>query len=248
MLKRFTNSIRTVAILIFVTVWQIPDCRSEDGSGSIRFSQSTRPKVVPLESVESSSVTDSATGSVTEEVSGGHSLTASEPMDFESELETLRKKLDELNSAQKELKSAEQKRSEAEKKAKETPSDKWNVKLGGHVQMDYINWANADPAIDNTHDYFEFRRLRLVADGTGYETCDFRLQLTLETESVGESAPGIITSPDVKDAYFSMNEIPFIGRLRIRKLLRSLQSGTGYKRHQQHLYGAIDSESGGVCR
>ncbi len=24
---------------------------------------------------------------------------------------------------------------------------KWTVKFGGHVQLDYINWANADPAI-----------------------------------------------------------------------------------------------------
>lgn len=94
-------------------------------------------------------------------------------------------------------------------------SDKWIVKLGGHVQMDYINWVRADQAIPNTQDYFEFRRLRLVADGTGYAACDFRLQMTLEPESQGESLPGQVTSPEVKDAYFSMNEIPLLGRMRI---------------------------------
>ncbi len=102
-------------------------------------------------------------------------------------------------------------------KAKDT-SDKWAVKLGGHVQLDYVNWANGDSAIpaDSTRDYFEFRRLRLVADGTGYGVFDFRLQLTLEPETVGETLPlGTVMSPDVKDAYLSMNEIPFLGRFRI---------------------------------
>lgn len=104
-------------------------------------------------------------------------------------------------------------------KSKDT-SDKWTVKLGGHVQLDYINWANADAAITGpaadpgTEDYFEFRRLRLVADGTGYGQFDFRLQMTLEPETVGESG-GSATSPDVKDAYLSMNEIPWLGRFRI---------------------------------
>ncbi len=93
--------------------------------------------------------------------------------------------------------------------------EKWTVKLGGHVQMDYINWANADPTIVNAQDYFEFRRLRLVADGTGYGVYDFRLQFTLEPETVGENPPGFILSPDVKDAYFSWNEIPWLGRFRI---------------------------------
>jgi len=92
-------------------------------------------------------------------------------------------------------------------------TDKWNVKLGGHVQLDYINWADASPSIPNTQNYFEFRRLRLVADGTGYGVFDFRLQMTLEPETVGET-PGV-TSPDVKDAYLSMNEIPLLGRFRI---------------------------------
>ncbi|HVJ82476.1 MAG TPA: porin [Planctomycetia bacterium] len=92
---------------------------------------------------------------------------------------------------------------------------KWNVKLGGHVQMDYINWANASALNTAAQDYFEFRRLRLVADGTGYRVCDFRLQMSLEPETVGESPPGNVVSPDVKDAYFSMNQIPWFGRFRI---------------------------------
>ncbi|MFO0949264.1 MAG: porin [Planctomycetota bacterium] len=93
-------------------------------------------------------------------------------------------------------------------------TEKWNVKLGGHVQADLIEWANRDPNITSplARDYFEFRRLRLVADGTGYGVYDFRLQLTLEPETVNDAFG--TTFPAVKDAYFSINETP-LGRFRI---------------------------------
>lgn len=94
-------------------------------------------------------------------------------------------------------------------------TEKWTVKLGGHVQLDYITWADASPSIPDTKNYWEFRRLRLVADGTGYGVFDFRLQMTLEPETIGESGVGVASSPDVKDAYLSMNEIPILGRFRI---------------------------------
>jgi phosphate-selective porin OprO and OprP len=92
--------------------------------------------------------------------------------------------------------------------------EKWSVRLGGHVQIDYVTWANASPAIVGDENYVEFRRLRLVADGTGYGVYDFRLQMTLEPETVGDESVGPTTAA-VKDAYLSMNEIPWLGRLRI---------------------------------
>ena len=141
------------------------------------------------------------------------------------ELEELKKRVDELEKAQKfatkiddKMPAESKAKPEAKggvKQMKDVSSEKWTVKMGGHVQMDYINWAQADPAIPNTNDYFEFRRLRLVAEGTGYGVYDFRLQMTLEPESVGESPPGAVTAPEVKDAYLSMNEIPWLGRMRI---------------------------------
>ncbi len=150
----------------------------------------------------------------TEEQSAG-----SEIKSFDSELSRLQKRIDQLEAAEKKREESDnQKKVDELKKAEgwqDMSSDNWTVKLGGHVQMDYINWANADSAIPGTEDYFEFRRLRLVADGTGYGQLDFRLQMTLEPETVGTSAPGTVTSPDVKDAYFSMNEIPGLGRIRI---------------------------------
>ncbi len=136
-------------------------------------------------------------------------------------LESLEARIDDLESQLKKQKEVDEKK--AAQEARNRPADKldkfkekWNVKLGGHVQMDYVNWANNSPAIIGAQDYFEFRRLRLVADGTGYGQYDFRLQMTLEPESLGETQSlGTVASPDVKDAYLSMNDIPGLGRFRI---------------------------------
>lgn len=141
------------------------------------------------------------------------SQSATDPM-----IEALSKRVAELEAQAKKHDEAEKKRAEKEKQAaaNEPPLDKWNVKMGGHVQLDLINWANAAPSIPDAKDYFEFRRLRLVADGAGYGMFDFRLQFTLEPETVGETQPlGTVASPDVKDAYLSMNDIPWLGRFRI---------------------------------
>ena len=132
-----------------------------------------------------------------------------------TEFDSLSQRIDDIEAQLKKNADAEK-----DKKEQANPLDrfkeKWNVKLGGHVQMDYVNWANASPPIAGAQDYFEFRRLRLVAEGTGYGVYDFRLQMTLEPETVGETQPlGTISSPDVKDAYLSVNEIPGLGRFRI---------------------------------
>lgn len=94
-------------------------------------------------------------------------------------------------------------------------NEKWTVKTGGHVQLDYVTWANAPPVIPDTFNYFNFRRLRLTADGTGYGVYDFRLQMTLEPEAITDNPALSVLTPQVKDAYFSVNEIPYLGRFRI---------------------------------
>ena len=149
---------------------------------------------------------------------------------FDSELSGLQMRIDQLETAEKKRTESDKKEKDDEAKKKkedeikkaegwqDMSTDKWTVKLGGHIQLDYINWANGDPAITGTpgtQDYFEFRRLRLTADGTGYGQCDFRLQMTLEPDTVATSPTTSITAPNVKDAYFSMNEIPGLGRVRI---------------------------------
>jgi len=109
----------------------------------------------------------------------------------------------------------EEKKDDAKKDEWVDVSDeKWTVKLGGHVQLDYVMWPHTDEAIVDPEEgnYFNYRRLRLVADGTGYGQFDFRLQMTLEP---GQGADlNRFASPDVKDAYLSMNDTP-IGRIRI---------------------------------
>lgn len=90
-------------------------------------------------------------------------------------------------------------------------NDKWSVKLGGHVQLDYIQWANADPPIPGQN-YFEFRRLRLMADGTGYGVYDFRIQMDIEPEG-GDGVATPVT--DIKDAYLTVHELPWVNRMRI---------------------------------
>lgn len=136
----------------------------------------------------------------------------------------------ELNRSASEAKAAEKraaedfnKRYDSEKGIKnwtERSKEQWDVKLGGHIQIDTINWANASPSIialppnPGPTNYLAFRRLRLVADGTGYGVYDFRLQMTLEPETVGESETDNTTA-NIKDAYVSVNEIPALGRMRL---------------------------------
>jgi phosphate-selective porin OprO and OprP len=98
---------------------------------------------------------------------------------------------------------------DAKRKIDADNPNKWTVKFGGDVQADYVNWVNATPANAAAQDYFEFRRLRLTADGAGYGQFDFRLQMTLEPELAGGQAPG------VRDAYFTINDLPLLGRVRI---------------------------------
>ncbi|MEX2286785.1 MAG: porin [Planctomycetaceae bacterium] len=120
------------------------------------------------------------------------------------------------------LEQAGKKKVDSEKKAddgwKDVSSEKWTIKLGGHVQGDYINWVRADPAIEpasgpDTQDYFEFRRLRLLADGIGYGVYDFRFQFDIEPEA--EADDGVNTPVTVvKDAYLTIQETEYLGRVR----------------------------------
>ena len=90
-------------------------------------------------------------------------------------------------------------------------NEKWTVKLGGHMQADFVEWAKAEDPPVPAKNYFEFRRLRLLADGTGYGVYDFRIQIDVEPEA-GEG----VTSPvvDIKDAYLTMNDVAVLQRVR----------------------------------
>jgi phosphate-selective porin OprO and OprP len=83
-------------------------------------------------------------------------------------------------------------------------TEKWTVKLGGHMQLDDVNWVDHSPQIP-AFNYVEFRRLRLMADGTGFGVFDFRIQIDIEPES-GDGTDRPVT--DIKDAYLTMHELP----------------------------------------
>ena len=147
-------------------------------------------------------------GSLENQSPSGAALDPQDPVSGDSELEEFRQRLQALEKAQAAKSSEKPKDTEAA-----DTDNKWTVKLGGHIQADYGMWAKADPAINGAENYFSFRRLRLVADGTGYKQFDFRLQMTLEPGSGSDDNQ--FASPDVKDAYVTMNDIPGIGRFRI---------------------------------
>ncbi|MBL8891463.1 MAG: hypothetical protein JNL67_15900 [Planctomycetaceae bacterium] len=142
--------------------------------------------------------------------------TASNETDEKTERSAIEDFENRLQALEKAQQAAEKKSTDKSKAAGTADTDadkKWTVKLGGHIQADYTMWADTDPAINGAQNYFSFRRLRLVADGTGYQQFDFRLQMTLEPGQ--GSHENQFASPDVKDAYVSMNEIPGVGRFRI---------------------------------
>jgi phosphate-selective porin len=156
---------------------------------------------------------------------GSSSEETPQPSPNTQEFQRLKSRIEQLEQAEKRRAEADRRKKEDDKKKKDEETrkaedwqdlsnDKWNVRLGGHVQMEEILWPSASDSIQGAENYFEFRRLRLVADGTGYGVYDFRLQMTLEPPAVGDVPTGGLI-PEVKDAYFSINEIPLIGRARI---------------------------------
>jgi phosphate-selective porin OprO/OprP len=127
------------------------------------------------------------------------------------ELDAIMQRLDALEKSM--AKPAEEEKPAEEKKAAEKEpiddwidlsTEKWTVKLGGHIQMDQICWADHDPQVP-AFNYFEFRRLRLMADGVGYGVYDFRIQIDIEPEN-GDGTDRPVTH--IKDAYFTLHELP----------------------------------------
>lgn len=86
---------------------------------------------------------------------------------------------------------------------------KWTTKLGGRIFGDYVMFAHQDAAnlaaVGDQENYFEFRQLRLEAEGTGYGVYDFKLQLDFEPENEEEA---------IKDLWIGISEVPLIGYAR----------------------------------
>jgi phosphate-selective porin OprO and OprP len=139
-----------------------------------------------------------------ESASSGSKIESTETTDVANEIKLLQAR----------IRSLEDKALEDQTKAAGLPKPAWDVRLGGHIQLDYITWAQQSPSIVDpaANNYFSYRRLRLVAEGTGYDHFDFRLQMTLEP---GDGPINENASPDVKDAYVTIHEVPLFGRIRL---------------------------------
>lgn len=132
------------------------------------------------------------------------------------DIEAIMKRLDELEKEVAER--AEEKKSAVDKSSDgkllpeitwtDLSAEKWIVKPGAQMQLDTVNWADHSPSIP-AFNYIEFRRLRLMLDGAGYGVYDFRVQMEFEPES-NEAFNGPVT--EVRDAYVSMNELPYLFR------------------------------------
>jgi phosphate-selective porin OprO/OprP len=109
---------------------------------------------------------------------------------------------------------------------KDVSSEGWTVKWGGRVMFDYVMFADQDAAnlaeFGDLDNYFEVRRLRFEAAGTGYGVYDFKVQLDFEPENnftVRNSAgTGSVTigaeAVAIKDVYVGIHEIPMLGYVR----------------------------------
>lgn len=86
-----------------------------------------------------------------------YAIAPSPEVEFDSEsvrglLEQLTDRVKELEEQQTANKSTAAKE-EKPADSKAPPKDKWKVNLGGHMQLDSIFWADADPAIPETHNF-----------------------------------------------------------------------------------------------
>jgi len=94
----------------------------------------------------------------------------------------------------------------------------WSGKIGGRIMGDYVMWAHQDAqnlgAIGDQENYFEFRRLRLFASGSGYGVYDYKFQVEFEPEGIDEDGNVDDAGVAIKDMYVGIHEIPVLGYVR----------------------------------
>lgn len=96
-------------------------------------------------------------------------------------------------------------------------AEKFSVKVGGRVFADYVMFAGQDAAsvaaYDNLQNYWEFRNIRLFAEGKGYGVFDYKLEVDLSPES-GQVADDD-ASVEMQDLYMGIHEVPYLGYVRM---------------------------------
>jgi len=103
----------------------------------------------------------------------------------------------------------------------DTHGDKWDVRWGGRVMVDYVNWAAQDAGYGdgNGQNYLEMRRARFRAEGEGYGIYFWQIELDFAADddsSAQYDAGGgalINAGPvaEMKDVYMGVSEVPLLG-------------------------------------
>lgn len=111
-----------------------------------------------------------------------------------------------------------------------SPDKAFKVHIGGRTQFDSVWYGEATSALVGTggisgsphdQDAVAFRRARLQANGTIYETIDYLLEFDFVNSTNRESAGGTNTEantinvPAPTDLWLQFKEIPWIGTLRV---------------------------------
>lgn len=95
---------------------------------------------------------------------------------------------------------------------------KWKGKIGGRIMGDYVMFSHQDAAnlaaFGDQQNYFEFRRIRLFASGSGYGVYDYKLQLEFEPERGGVAPVNLAPAVAIKDLYVGIHDIPLLGYVR----------------------------------
>jgi phosphate-selective porin OprO and OprP len=92
--------------------------------------------------------------------------------------------------------------------------DGTRILWGGRVEGDWVNWAR-DTQFGGQPNYFEFRRLRLFAAGTGYGVYDYQLEFEFfpdnERLNLAPDQANDRLGIELKDAYLGIRDLPFLG-------------------------------------
>ena len=107
--------------------------------------------------------------------------------------------------------------------AKDVSAERFSIRPIGRVHADYVNFVGQNgpstSAFGDLNDYFEFRRLYLGVEGSGYGVWEYRLELNFEPEQVIRDRHGNrLAETDLvqlRDVYIQHNDMPLLGSLRL---------------------------------
>ena len=110
------------------------------------------------------------------------------------------------------------KEADAKKKAADSPS----VKVSGRIQADWALFGqspNNRATYGDWGDRCEFRRARIAVSGDAFYVVDYKIEMdfadTPTTPSDGTIYTGLAQSTNFKDVYITVNELPWLGRVRV---------------------------------